>query len=329
MTVPSARLSFMACSTCGEICNCGLRSASRAAVAEDPSQLWPATDAAWQDATWRNEITSRVRAHKRKRGTDDTLSLGFEEPELTPEQELAALAPEPDFAERPLPPPPSRYQRIAMKRAQAQYESGNLIMFPPPEPTSVDPVQEALAEPMPQTPRILEAGFTPEAAPEGTAYTAIHLDPIETVVDDTFLVPDLEFPLQVAPISVQIVSWLVDSAFALGGFVVFGTIVILMTGLSATGKAGMAFALGVAVLFWIGYHAMFLVYSGYTPGMNFAGLGLCTFDDDRPSRATCIKRTAALVLSVLSLGMGFVWSALDEDGLGWHDRISRTYLRPL
>lgn len=319
----------MACSTCGDICNCGVRSASRAAVAEDPTQLWPATDAAWQDATWRREITSRVRAHKRKRGTDDTLSLGFEEPEMMPEEESTALAPEPDFEERPLPPPPSRYQRIALKRAQAQYESGNLIMFPPPEPTPVDPVQEALAEPMPQTPRILEAGFTPEPATEGTAYTAIHLDPLEPVADDTFLVPDLEFPLQVAPISVQIVSWLVDSAFALGGFVAFGTVVILMTGMSATGKAGMALALALAVLFWVSYHAMFLVYSGYTPGMNFAGLGLCTFDDHRPSRITCMKRTAALVLSVVSLGMGFVWSALDEDGLGWHDRISRTYLRPL
>jgi uncharacterized RDD family membrane protein YckC len=63
--------------------------------------------------------------------------------------------------------------------------------------------------------------------------------------------------------------------------------------------------------------------------MNFAGLGLCTFDDNRPSRLTCIKRTAALVLSLVSLGMGFIWSALDEDRLGWHDRISRTYLRPL
>jgi uncharacterized RDD family membrane protein YckC len=216
-----------------------------------------------------------------------------------------------------------------MKRAQAQYESGNLIMFPPPEAAPVDPVQEALAEPMPQTPRILEAGFTPEPATEGTAYTAIHLDPAESPLDDTFLVPDLEYPLQVAPISVQVVSWLVDSAFALGGFVAFGAVVMMMTGMSATSKAGLAIAFAVAALFWIGYHAIFLIYSGFTPGMNFAGLGLCTFDDNRPSRLTCIKRTAALVLSLVSLGMGFIWSALDEDRLGWHDRISRTYLRPL
>jgi hypothetical protein len=319
----------MACSLCDDICTCGPRSASRAAVAEDPSQLWPATDAAWQDSAWRKEITSRVRAHKRKRGVDDdTLSLGFEEPELTPEEQVSGIVSEPDVNERPLPPPPSRYQRIAMKRAQAQYETGNLIMFPPPEPTISDPVQEALAEPMPQTPRILEAAFEQVAPPDSVLFSGIHLDAAVTA-EEPYFVPDLELPLQVAPISVQVVSWLVDSAFALGGFAAFGIVVMKMTGISAAGKSGVAIAFGFAAAFWIAYHAMFLIYAGFTPGMNFAGLGLCTFDDDRPSRLTCAKRTVALVLSLISLGMGFIWASLDEDGLGWHDRISRTYLRPL
>lgn len=320
----------MACPTCGDICTCGPRPASRAAVAEDPSQLWPATDAAWQDATWRKEITSRVRAHKRKRGVDDdTLSLGFEEPELTLEEQVSAIASQPDdFDERPSPPPPSRYQRIAMKRAQAQYETGNLIMFPPPEPTISDPVQEALAEPMPQSPRILEVALEQAAPSESVLFSGIHLD-APAAAEETYFVPNLELPLQVAPISVQVVSWLVDSAFALGGFVAFGVVVMKMTGISATGKTGLAVAFGFAAAFWIAYHAMFLIYAGFTPGMNFAGLGICTFDDDRPSRLTCAKRTAALVLSLMSLGMGFLWASLDEDGLSWHDRMSRTYLRPL
>ena len=323
----------MACSTCGDICTCGPRPTSRAAVAEAPSQLWPATDAAWQDATWRKEITSRVRAHKRKRGVDDdTLSFGFEEPELTPEEQGKAIVSEPGVDERPLPPPPSRYQRIAMKRAQAQVESGNLIMFPPPDsaivPTISDPVQEALAEPMPQSPRILEAAFEQAPLPESVLFSGIHLD-APAAADEPYFVPNLELPLQVAPISVQVVSWLVDSAFALGGFAAFGAIVIKMTDISATGKTGLAIAFGFAAAFWVAYHAMFLVYAGFTPGMNFAGVGLCTFDDERPSRVTCAKRTAALVLSLMSLGMGFLWTSLDEDGLGWHDRMSRTYLRPL
>jgi hypothetical protein len=27
------------------------------------------------------------------------------------------------------------------------------------------------------------------------------------------------------------------------------------------------------------------------------------------------------------MGLGFAWALVDEDCLGWHDRITRTYLR--
>jgi hypothetical protein len=33
------------------------------------------------------------------------------------------------------------------------------------------------------------------------------------------------------------------------------------------------------------------------------------------------------MMSALSLGVGFVWALVDEDTLGWHDRISGTYMR--
>jgi hypothetical protein len=29
----------------------------------------------------------------------------------------------------------------------------------------------------------------------------------------------------------------------------------------------------------------------------------------------------------LSLGLGFFWALVDEHTLGWHDRISQTYLK--
>jgi hypothetical protein len=38
-------------------------------------------------------------------------------------------------------------------------------------------------------------------------------------------------------------------------------------------------------------------------------------------------RILAVLLSACPLGLGFVWAALDEDRLTWHDRISRMYLR--
>ncbi len=39
------------------------------------------------------------------------------------------------------------------------------------------------------------------------------------------------------------------------------------------------------------------------------------------------RRIFALCLSSASLGRGLFWALLDDDLLGWHDRISRMYQR--
>jgi hypothetical protein len=38
-------------------------------------------------------------------------------------------------------------------------------------------------------------------------------------------------------------------------------------------------------------------------------------------------RAAASALSAFSIGLGYAWALVDEDRLGWHDRISQTHLR--
>jgi len=38
-------------------------------------------------------------------------------------------------------------------------------------------------------------------------------------------------------------------------------------------------------------------------------------------------RAAASALSGFSLGLGYFWALVDEDRVGWHDRISRTHVR--
>jgi hypothetical protein len=61
--------------------------------------------------------------------------------------------------------------------------------------------------------------------------------------------------------------------------------------------------------------------------MRYARIALCTFNDDNPTRAQMRRRIFAIVLAACPLGIGFLWAWLDEDGLGWHDRISRMYQR--
>ena len=75
------------------------------------------------------------------------------------------------------------------------------------------------------------------------------------------------------------------------------------------------------------YHLLFFTFSDSTPGMRYARIGLCTFSDENPTRSQMRRRTWALLLSACPLGIGFLWALLDDDRLGWHDRISRMYQR--
>ena len=219
-----------------------------------------------------------------------------------------------------------------MKRAQAQFESGNLIVFPPPQITpALDPVEEALAEPIPDTPRILEA--VPEPSPiQEQSFPVVELDTPQPVAE-TFSADtqsfEAELPLPVAPLSAQWKCLLADSAIALAAFAIFGWIVKTNTAVQVTERPVMAAAVLFAALFWVGYHFVFLYFSQSTPGMLLAKLAFCTFEDTIPCRASRMRRAAGLLLSLISMGMGFLWALLDEDRLGWHDRISRTYLRLL
>ena len=96
-----------------------------------------------------------------------------------------------------------------------------------------------------------------------------------------------------------------------------------------TGKP--AELLGAFALALIGmlYYAFFFAMPVCTPGMMYAGIGLCTFDEKSPTRAQLRRRLGAMLLSLLPVGLGLVWSIFDDDHLSWHDRFSQTYLRKL
>jgi uncharacterized RDD family membrane protein YckC len=99
----------------------------------------------------------------------------------------------------------------------------------------------------------------------------------------------------------------------------------IQTGLPLT-QLPAALAVAGAVLLLL-YQALFFCFSTATPGMRCARIALCTFDDENPTRNALRRRILAVLLSACPLGLGFLWAALDEDRLTWHDRLSRTYQR--
>jgi uncharacterized RDD family membrane protein YckC len=88
--------------------------------------------------------------------------------------------------------------------------------------------------------------------------------------------------------------------------------------------AGSAFAL---VTLYLLYQGLFFSLAGATPGMRCARIALCTFAEENPARSAVLRRIVAAVFSACPLGLGYLWAALDEDHLTWHDRVSRIYQR--
>lgn len=164
-------------------------------------------------------------------------------------------------------------------------------------------------------------------APGNHAYPAQHLQ----------LSPETEHlyasPLEVAPVSLRLMSAMVDLCIVVAAFVVFAGVAVTTAAHLIPGGIQMAVPtaaismVGSVVLLGLLYQLLFFTFSDATPGMRYARIGLCTMSDENPSRAAMRRRIVALVLSSASLGMGVLWALLDDERLGWHDRISRMYQR--
>ena len=133
--------------------------------------------------------------------------------------------------------------------------------------------------------------------------------------------------LQVASLEDRALAALVDCAFTLAAFLLFALVFAVCSTSLPSGRVALIVAAVTLFAMWLMYQLLFFTLTDATPGMRYAKIALCTFGDETPSRSTRRGRIAALLLSALPLGLGFLWAVFDEDALGWHDRITQTYQR--
>ncbi len=290
------------------------------------------------DGRWRDEVADRVQTYRAKRrggrriGGAFSMDLDFEArpapPEPPPyvapavEYSAGAVATEPTttvrwdgLVEEPEPAPAEFV--VEEPAAPALPDVWNIIPFP--ASTDEVPRGDELAEPVIQTPRILEAPeFVEQAIPTPMAEIALEEEPPELPVD-------VELPLQVVPLPQRVVGGIADLTIVLGATAMFVALAVRISGTMPMSKAVLAVGFVVPCLFWIVYQYLFLVYSGRTPGMLVARLRLADFEGAPVGRRLRRWRALALALSSVSLGLGFVWAIVDEDTLCWHDRITKTY----
>jgi len=284
--------------------------------------------------TWRHEVAARLERYRARRKPRapryPSLLLPFDAPDART-RSLAA-------SETPAAPLTQTHASMALEIEETRSAPSSAAEHPPAIAESYNPADNLvefprsaaipvfcapeLADPVLDRPRIVEA---PEVLPPPPALGGILIEPATAAESDKK--SSSEDRVAPATIPQRLAASAVDGLIlgvALAGFAEI--FIHLNPQLPPLGSLVGSF-LGVAVLAWCTYEFLFIVYTGSTPGKRALKLRLVRFDGSPTPRKTRRWRVLASFLSAFSLGLGYLWGILDEDGLCWHDRITRTYFR--
>lgn len=304
---------------------------------------------------WRQEIASRVQQHRARRRQPDPRAMRLDFSGDTPHS-FGALA-----SDSALPPPPARFAEIVLEpsRVQEPRPEPKIIRFPRTQATFIPTIEEVtldeleLAAPAPELPRTMEAEAEPveemlvevaepeyaEPYPAAQVQAAASLEgeqlnllpsfadirlEREAAVDDEY-----EAIPKPAPMQQRFISGLVDAAIVA---VATGAFIFTFTELAEDmpqSRMAWVFMLAAGGIFWAVFQYMFLTFRRATPGMNVAQLELCSFAGMKTTAQARQTRALASALSGFSMGLGYAWALMDEDRMGWHDRISQTHVRAI
>ena len=216
-----------------------------------------------------------------------------------PRQLVAARKARPRLAEGPL----REDSDLAPENAQLR------IFEVQPEQISVEPLAESH---LPEWSSIRLTAHTPTA------------EVVATADDLVTYTPSL---LLTAPLGLRLMAGTVDGCILLASFLGFVAVGARIAGELPTGQMAALIAVISLAFLFVAYYMLFFTLSDATPGMRYARIGLCTFSDENPTRSAMRRRLLAVLLAACPAGLGLIWAFLDEDRLGWHDRISGMYQR--
>ena len=120
-----------------------------------------------------------------------------------------------------------------------------------------------------------------------------------------------------------------DVSMVLSGLGVFVAVFYAAGGAIALNPVTTPFYAAAALAIALFYRALWWIADGDTPGLAWCRLQVLNFHGERPTPRDRLVRFAGACLSLASGGLGFLWSVGDEEMLGWHDHISRTFPSPL
>ena len=239
-------------------------------------------------------------------------------------------------------PDPSQLRIFEVQPEPPQAQAAAAEAQPAPEMTTAEPCV-TLPEPAPaviRTPN-RKAGVEPAASLHAASQPAVRtfrnlewaslsLDREPETIHHTkeSSAPDYApFLTDLASIDRRLMAVAVDFTAVTGAFLAFLFVFAACTTQLPTGTPALVLSALVYGALWLIYQLLFFTLSGATAGMLYARIALCTFEDQNPTQRQIRARMAAWWLACLPLGLGFLWCFVDEDNLGWHDRMTRTYQR--
>lgn len=135
-----------------------------------------------------------------------------------------------------------------------------------------------------------------------------------------------EDEIQAAPLGKRFLAGIIDSLVLAAALVIFGAIFAIAGGRIGRSTADLAVAALVAGFWIFVYFALFTAGVFSTPGQSAMGLHVCDLAGRAPGVDGALLRGFGYLISIVSLMLGFLWAAMDSDGMAWHDHISGTVL---
>ncbi|MGH9398388.1 MAG: RDD family protein [Terriglobia bacterium] len=132
--------------------------------------------------------------------------------------------------------------------------------------------------------------------------------------------------ISVAPLSKRFLAGVLDGFILLAAACLFAGLFTLARGRLEPRSLDLAVVAFIA-LFWVFfYFGLFTALALRTPGQSAMGLTVRNLDGDPPTRQEALLRAFGYLVSIVALMIGFLWAAMDGDGMAWHDHISGTLL---
>lgn len=136
----------------------------------------------------------------------------------------------------------------------------------------------------------------------------------------------LPAPSRVASLEARLNAGLLDAGLILGAALGFFALFAALGGSLGVDRRDLLVYLLVCYSLASAYFGFFTLVGGRTPGMRACRLGVLTFEGQPLTRQHALWRAFGYAVSAGSLLLGFLWAAVDERHLSWHDLVSRTFI---